>query len=194
MAITDLDRAIRLDPHDGAALLLRGQAREALGDKHAALADYRQALASDPQNSDARTAASRLADSLPPQPAEQPDITGSVPPASAQPTKPERMPPPVLGDNAASRPATKPSPPQDAPMRIVRGGVISDATAGSISTPGIYHLPDEAGAPAPAAAPPPKAGRHNASRSKRPVKQPPRREARSRAPGFNDAFGGTGRR
>jgi len=200
MAINDLDQAIRLDPDDGAALLLRGQARETLGARQGALADYRKALAHDPRNAEAHSAASRLAAILPQQPSEQPDITGSVPPADV-PTKPD-IAPPVRSNTAGPSPAAI-TPQQDRPLRIVRGGVASEMIASSGLEPGIYHLPD---APAPetasqqsvsstqsGVAPPPKPRQH-ASRNTKPAKRQLRREARNRTPGFNDAFGGIGRR
>ncbi|HWV51744.1 tetratricopeptide repeat protein [Pseudorhodoplanes sp.] len=201
MAINDLDQAIRLDPDDGAALLLRGQARETLGARQGALADYRKALTHDPRNAEAHSAASRLAAILPQQPSEQPDITGSVPPAGVQPTKPD-IAPPVRSDTAGLPPAAI-TPQQDTPLRIVRGGVASEMIASSGLEPGIYHLPD---APDPETAPPqsesstqggvapPPRPRQHAARSAKPTKPPLRREARNRTPGFNDAFGGIGRR
>jgi len=197
VAITDLDQAVRLDPRDGAALLLRGEAREALGAKEAALSDYRQALARDPQNPDARAAASRLAEVLPPQPAPAPapDVTGSLPPVTQpEQTQPEQAARPRVAAPMATPPRI--TSPQTTPLRIVRGGIASDARAGDASTPGIYHLP-AAAAPTAAAASPRKTPSHQVLRTRKPAKPLLRREARNRAAGFtvgfNDAFGG-GRR
>jgi hypothetical protein len=100
--------------------------------------------------------------------------------------------------NAPATPPSAAEQQQETPLRIVRGGVTSDAITENQTAPGIYHLPDapaaEAVSPQTEATPPQNALTHDVFRSKKPAKRPLRREARNRAPGFNDAFGGPGQR
>jgi hypothetical protein len=84
----------------------------------------------------------------------------------------------------------------------VRGGVTSDATIETQTAPGIYHLPEQALPPVESALPQQTPRQeafnhrefkpHQEFKQKKRVKRSLRREARNRAPGFYDAFGGAG--
>jgi tetratricopeptide (TPR) repeat protein len=59
-AIEDYDRAIKLAPDYASAYQNRGAAHEALGNREAAIRDYRAALRLDPKLEEVRAALARL--------------------------------------------------------------------------------------------------------------------------------------